>query len=261
MTFGARNVSHRVSPALLPDGHVAYTEWRHMGGTNDGHLRMMNTDMTGMKEAFGGELAATSPARTATSRPATSRPRSPIRTQRETRSPNYQMVAIATSRDRTLQAGKLFLINLNGSEANSTATDLTPLVPGDRTASQVGRYYDAEPIGTPATGQFLVSWSDGPVESETLALAGSNAQFGIYLFDEERTPNDALPDLRRPDVLGHPGPPAAARARSRRTTPDAVSPSARGHDHRLAQRLQLVGARLIPRGQRRQGPPHRGVLG
>ena len=33
---------------------------------------------------------------------------------------NYEMVAIATSRDRTLQSGKLFKINLNGSETNST---------------------------------------------------------------------------------------------------------------------------------------------
>ena len=31
---------------------------------------------------------------------------------------NYQLVAIGTSRDRTLQAGKLLLIDLNGSEAH-----------------------------------------------------------------------------------------------------------------------------------------------
>ena len=56
MVLGARNVSHRVSPALLDDGQIVFTEWRHMGMVNDGHLRMMNTDMTGMREAFGGEL-------------------------------------------------------------------------------------------------------------------------------------------------------------------------------------------------------------
>jgi hypothetical protein len=178
--LGARNVSHRVSPALLPDGHVAYTEWRHMGGTNDGHLRMMNTDMTGMKEAFGGELQSGQPSTNSYLKARY------VKTTEFTQPDgqkikNYQMVAIATSRDRTLQAGKLFLINLNGSEANSTATDLTPLVPGDRTASQVGRYYDAEPVGP--DGKFLVSWSDGAVESETLALGGTNAQFGLYVFD------------------------------------------------------------------------------
>jgi hypothetical protein len=182
--LGARNVSHRVSPALLPDGHVAYTEWRHMGGTNDGHLRMMNTDMTGMKEAFGGELQSGNPSTNSYLKARYVQTTSFTQPDGQTVN-NYQMVTIATSRDRTLQAGKLFLINLNGSEANSTATDLTPLVPGDRTASQVGRYYDAEPVGEPADGKFLVSWADGPVESETLALAGSNAQFGVYLFDSK----------------------------------------------------------------------------
>ena len=53
--LGPRNVSHRVAPALMPDGSVLYTEWRHLGDINDGHLRFMNTDMTGMREAFGGE--------------------------------------------------------------------------------------------------------------------------------------------------------------------------------------------------------------
>ncbi len=56
LQLGPRNVSHRVSPALLPDGHVLYTEWMHMGEVNEGHLRMVNTDMTGMREAFGDEL-------------------------------------------------------------------------------------------------------------------------------------------------------------------------------------------------------------
>jgi hypothetical protein len=182
--LGARNVSHRVSPALLPDGHVAYTEWRHMGGTNDGHLRMMNTDMTGMKEAFGGELKNGNPGTNSYLKARYVQTTSFTQPDGQTVN-NYQMVAIATSRDRTLQAGKLFLVNLNGSEASSTSVDLTPLVPGDRTASQVGRYYDAEPVGEPADGKFLVSWADGPVESETLALAGSNAQFGVYLFDSK----------------------------------------------------------------------------
>jgi Hydrazine synthase alpha subunit middle domain len=184
--LGARNVSHRVSPALLPDGQIVYTEWRHMGMVNDGHLRMMNTDLTGMREAFGGELSSGNPStnsylkarfvqKTMINDPDGS----------GTQIANYEMVAIATSRDRTLQAGKLFKIDLNGSEANSTATDLTPLVPGGREASQkgVGRYYDAEGLGSSAPGRYLVSWSDGPVESETLALAGTNAQFGIYVFD------------------------------------------------------------------------------
>jgi len=79
-------------------------------------------------------------------------------------------------------------------------------IPGDRTASQagVGRYYDAEPLST-APGRFLVSWSDGPVESETLALAGTNAQFGIYVFDSNtKTRFPLFDDLGMWDVLPRP---------------------------------------------------------
>jgi hypothetical protein len=184
LTLGPRNVSHRVSPALLPDGHVLYTEWMHMGTVNEGHLRMVNTDMTGMREAFGDELA---PGNASTNSYLKARYVKTSSFNDPAAGPitDYQLIAIGTSRDRTLQSGKLLLIDLNGSEANSTATDLTPLIPGDRTPSAlgIGRYYDAEPVGDEAPGQFLASWSDGPVESEELDLAQSTAQFGIYVFD------------------------------------------------------------------------------
>ena len=224
MVMGARNVSHRVSPALLEDGQIVYTEWRHMGMVNDGHLRMMNTDLTGMREAFGGELDG---------QPSTNSYLKARFVQKTmiadpdgsgTQIANYEMVAIATSRDRTLQSGKLFKINLNGSETHSTAIDLTPLIPGDRVASQagVGRYYDAEGLGGNAAGRYLVSWSDGPVESETLALAGTNAQFGIYVFDSNsKTRFPIYDDLDMWDVLPRP---LRARAEPTRTPVTPVSP-------------------------------------
>ena len=178
---------------------------------------------------------------------------------------NYQMVAIATSRDRTLQAGKLFLINLNGSEAHSTATDLTPLIPGDRTASQagVGRYYDAEPLGQSAPGRFLVSWSDGPVESETLALAGTNAQFGIYVFDSNsKTRFPIFDDLTMWDVLPRP---LRARQEPSKTPVTPVSPLSTA-DTTIGA-LNVYDSSLTRHqgepdpGQRRQGPLARGLLG
>ena len=173
LQLGPRNVSHRVSPALLPDGHMLYTEWMHMGEVNEGHLRMMNTDMTGMKEAFGDELGAQYPSTNSylKARYVSSKP---FMDPSGTMLTDYQVIAVATSRDRTLQSGKLFLIDLNGSEANSTSQDLTPLVPGDRSPSSqgIGRYYDAEPVGDEAPGQFLTSWSDGPVQSEELDQIG-----------------------------------------------------------------------------------------
>ncbi len=187
LTLGPRNVSHRVSPALLPDGHVLYTEWMHMGDVNTGHLRQMNTDMTGMREAFGDELAAGNDsansylkARYVGNKDVGAR--DPTGADPIT---DYQVVAVATSRDRTLQAGQLMLIDLNGSEANSASHNITPLVPADRTPSPqgIGRYYDAEPVGDEAPGQFLASWSDGPVESSELDMAQSTADFGVYVFN------------------------------------------------------------------------------
>ena len=182
MQLGARNVSHRVAPALMPDGHVIYTEWRHLGDVNDGHLRMMNADMTGMKEAYGSEV---NPNLTAVQTNSYLRARFVSSYQNPDGTTGYKVVAVGTSRDRTLQAGKLLLIDLAKSEATSSAVDLTPAVPGDRGDSTdgVGRYYDAEPIGDAAGNTFLVSWADGPVQSETLGAAKRTANFGLYVFD------------------------------------------------------------------------------
>jgi hypothetical protein len=205
MLLGPRNVSHRVSPALLPDGHVLYTEWRHMGMVNDGHLRMMNGDMTVMKEAFGGELGGNGGTnsylkaryvQTITGR--TDANGAPL-------PDDIQLVSVATSRDRTLQAGKLFLIDLNGSEKASHFTDLTPAIPGDRVPSNAGRYYDAEIVGDPNNQQFLASWANGPVESELLDMAKSQANFGIYLFDGKTGQrNPIYDDPAYWDVLARP---------------------------------------------------------
>ncbi len=175
--LGPRNVSHRVSPSLLEDGSVVYTEWRHLGRINDGHLRLMNPDMTGMREAFGGEGSGPTnsylKARFVTSYVSTAGKKT------------SRLVTVATSREDTLQAGKLLLVDLNDDEKSSKYTDLTKLVPGGKESSQpgIGRYYDAEPIGNPADLKFLVSWADGPVQTEVLAQANTNANFGIYVFD------------------------------------------------------------------------------
>jgi Hydrazine synthase alpha subunit middle domain len=173
LVLGPRNVSHRVSPTLLSDGRVLLTEWRHLGDVNEGDLTLMSQDMTGVREAFGRE--------------GNGRTNAYLRAREV--SPG-QVVVIGTSRDRTFQAGKLLLVNLGGpsvetqSEAHSTYVDLTPDVPGDRTPSftGVGRYYDVAPVD--ATGKkLLVTWSDGPVESEVLAMAKAQPQFGIYVYD------------------------------------------------------------------------------
>src|SRR5262249_53340642 len=61
---------------------------------------------------------------------------------------------------------------------------------GDRVKSDVGRYYDAEVVGDPGNRDFLVSWADGPVESELVAISGP-PNFGIYKLSAS-DPNHAL---------------------------------------------------------------------
>ncbi len=172
-TLGARNVSHRVSPCLLSDGRVMFTQWDHLGEKNNGDLMVINQDSTVAREAFGKENDSAF--------------NSHLRCHEVTPG---NVVVIGTSRDRTYQAGKLVLVHLGGptvdkqSEATATYSDLTPDVPGDNTPSfmGVGRYYDAVPIGTNGT-QYLTSWSDGAVQTSLNTMAQSPPQFGIYVYD------------------------------------------------------------------------------
>jgi hypothetical protein len=173
MILGPRNVSHRVAPALLSDGRIIATEWRHLGDTNEGDLTILNQDLTGVKEGFGREGKGIC--------------NSYLHAKEI--SPG-KIVTICTSRDRTYQAGAIAVLDLGGtditeqSEARSSAQNLTPLVPLDNTPSfnGVGRFYDVNVINHSAT-RFLASWSDGPVNTTVLAMAHAAPDFGIYVYD------------------------------------------------------------------------------
>ncbi|HTJ46488.1 MAG TPA: hypothetical protein VL463_30490 [Kofleriaceae bacterium] len=182
--LGARNLSHRAFPSIMSDGRMIFTEWRHLGDTNEGDLAIINPDMSAVREGFGREGTGVSNSYLK------AREISPGR-----------MIAIATSRDRTVQAGALVDIRLGKtsnhdgavwandemSEANSSYHILTPDVPLDREPAPqtVGRYYDAWALDAKEYPDLIVSWADGPVESGTLGAAGLSADFGIYLYDSE----------------------------------------------------------------------------
>ncbi|HEU4734128.1 MAG TPA: hypothetical protein VFT22_39830, partial [Kofleriaceae bacterium] len=184
LELGPRNLSHRTAPSLASDGRVVFTQWDHLGPENSGHLMFVNQDMQELREGYGKE--GTSPSNSTLK----AREISPGR-----------FVAIATARNRTLNAGALIDIRLgdvetkdgavsasqNQSEAHATFRQLTPDVPMDNmpSAPTVGRYYDAYPLNAKDKPDLLVSWSDGPVESGVLASAGVEANFGIYLYDSE----------------------------------------------------------------------------
>jgi hypothetical protein len=196
--LGARNLSHRTFPTLMSDGRVMFTQWDHLGGMNAGHLMFVNQDMTNLREGFGKEGTAAS--------------NSTLKAQEV--SPG-RFVAIATSRNRTIQAGALIDVRLGAvetdgdgnvsaavgqSEAHATYKDLTPDVPHDMTpsADTVGRYYDAYPLNAKDKPDLIVSWADGPVESGVLGSAGLSANFGIYLLDTAR--NERHPLIDNPEM-------------------------------------------------------------
>ena len=192
--LGPRNLSHRTFPTLMSDGRVMFTQWDHLGMKNEGNLMIVNADLTALREGYGKE--GTDPSNSTLK----AREISPGR-----------FVAVATARNRTIQAGALIDIRLGDvttdddgdvsaaqrdSEANATYKDLTPDVPFGNVASAdtIGRYYDAYPLDAKDKPSLLVSWANGPVESEVLGLAGMAANFGVYLY----APNDKGTYQRRP---------------------------------------------------------------
>ncbi len=182
--LGARNLSHRVFPTLMSDGRVLLTQWDHLGEMNAGHLVISNPDMTTIREAFGKEGTGVTNSYLKAVEVAPGR-----------------VIAIGSSRDRTLQSGAILDIRLgqvwsedgvlradrNMSEATASYRILTPQVPlGREPSSQtIGRYYDAYALDAREYPNLLVSWADGPVESGTLEAAGLEADFGIYLYDSK----------------------------------------------------------------------------
>lgn len=192
--LGARNLSHRTFPTLMSDGRVMFTQWDHLGTMNAGHLMFVNQDMTNLREGFGKEGTGAS--------------NSTLKAQEV--SPG-RFIAIATSRNRTIQAGALIdvrlgIVDTDGdgnvsarerqSEANATYKDLTPDVPHDMTpsADTVGRYYDAFALNAKEKPDLVVSWANGPVESGVLGSAGLEADFGVYLLDTQRNQRHPLLD-------------------------------------------------------------------
>jgi hypothetical protein len=195
--LGARNLSHRRTPSLASDGRVIFTQWDHLGETNEANLMFVNQDMEELREGFGKE--------------GTGAANSYLKA-REVSAGRF--VAIATARDRTLQAGAIIdirlgtVVNQDGvvsagtgqSEARATFRQLTPDVPmgNDPSANTIGRYYDAYPLNAKDKPDLLVSWADGPVESEVLAAAGLSPNYGVYLLDTEH--QQRRPILDDPDM-------------------------------------------------------------
>jgi len=171
----SHNLSHTADPFLLSDGTVAFSRWEHLGPVNDVKLFRMNPDCTQMI-GFAGQHGKPS--------------NSLVQVQELEKG---LLIGVATSRERTIQAGALVKIDVRAAsgsgaiaydEQSAQTQTLTPDVPtGEQSpANGAGRY--RTPRAMPETSQLLVSWSAGDV-NERNELAGTAPNFGIYLFDPD----------------------------------------------------------------------------
>ena len=214
------------SPSLASDGRVIFTQWDHLGDENERppDVRQPGHDRS-CARAFGKEGTG------ASNSTLKAREISPGR-----------FVAIATARDRTIQAGALdrhpprltsrthdgvVSAPTNQSEANATLRLLTPDVPIDNTpsASTIGRYYDAFPLNAKDKPDLLVSWADGPVEPSVLGRRRAVGELRRLPL-RHRAPA-APPDPRRPRHVGHLRSAARQPARRPTSSSSAQDPQAR----------------------------------
>jgi Hydrazine synthase alpha subunit middle domain len=181
----SRNLSHRITSTVMHTGEVLFTQWDHLNELNAGHLVRMNPDGTRVREAFGKEGTGITNSYYKAVEAAPGR-----------------VIAIGSSRDRTFQSGAILDIRLGEpyevdgqvyadremSETNASTRILTAQVPLDDEPSvnSIGRYYNAYPLNSRPYPDLLVSWADGPVQSDVNGAAGVAPDFGLYLFDSER---------------------------------------------------------------------------
>jgi hypothetical protein len=178
----SRNLSHRITSTVMHTGEVLLTQWDHLNELNAGHLIRMNPDGTRVREAFGKEGTGITNSYYKAIEAAPGR-----------------IIAIGSSRDRTFQSGAILDIRLGEtrevdgelyadvemSELTASTRILTAQVPlGDEpSAPSIGRYYNAYPLNSREYPDLIVSWADGPVQSDVNGAAGVAPDFGLYLFD------------------------------------------------------------------------------
>ncbi|HLU68234.1 MAG TPA: hypothetical protein VKZ63_18245, partial [Kofleriaceae bacterium] len=186
MQLYSRNLSHRITSTVMHTGEVLFTQWDHLNRMNAGHLLRMNPDGTRVREAFGKENTGVTNSYYKAIEAAPGR-----------------IIAIGSSRDMTFQSGTILDIRLGEayeaeggeiwadkdmSEVNASYRILTAQVPlGDEPSSPtVGRYYSAYPLNAREYPDLLVSWSDGPVQSDANGGGAPPPDFDLYLYDSER---------------------------------------------------------------------------
>ena len=185
----SQNLSHTAAPFLRYDGKIGYSRWEHLGDVNDVKIMTASLDGTEMLAVAGQH----------------GKPGNSLINVKEY-APN-QLVAIATSRNRTIHAGALVTIDARNhadpvcldnnadqtghaclDEEHATYAVLTPDVPTSNDPSPAGRY--REPNVLP-DGRIMVSYAEGQV-GDINEQSATPPDFGIYLFDPATKTNQLI---------------------------------------------------------------------
>lgn len=169
----SQNLSHTTSPFSLANGLIGYSRWEHLGPVNDVKLFTMRPDCTQMRALAGQH----------------DKPFNSIVQVRELRA--GELVGIATSRDKTIQAGALMRVSVpvvattgvntfNEQMASFNKVSLDVPTSDEPSPTGVGRY--RSPAQLAGSDKWIVSWADGDVNDRN-ELAATAPNFGLYLYD------------------------------------------------------------------------------
>ncbi len=229
----SQNLSHISAPFVRYDGKVGFSSWQHLGDVNDVKVMTASVDGTEIL-AVGGQHG---------------KPSNSVINVKEY-APN-QMVAIGTTRNRTIHAGTLMLIDSRNQadpvcldpvadktghacldEEHATFTILTPNVPTSNDPSPAGRY--REPNVLP-DGRIIVSYADGPV-GDINEMSETAPNFGIYVFDAKTGKNQLVYNDRTMWSLG-------ATAVAARKEPPVIGSLQNNVDSSIPARIGSVNVR------------------
>ncbi|MET0287669.1 MAG: hypothetical protein ABW352_24490 [Polyangiales bacterium] len=169
----SQNLSHSAAPFSLANGLIGYSRWEHLGPVNDVKLFTMRPDCTQMRALAGQH----------------DKPFNSIVQVREL-SPG-ELLGIATSRDKTIQAGALMRVTVpvtsttgvpTYNEQAATFNKVSINVPTGEEASPTGTGRYRSPAAIAGSDKWIVSWADGDVnERNEISVTAPN--FGLYLYD------------------------------------------------------------------------------
>jgi len=171
----SQNLSHTFNLFRMQSGQIGFSRWEHLENVNDSKLFAMNPDCTKMVALAGQH----------------DKPANSLVQVAETNEGNV-FVAVATDRERTIQAGALVQVDArslvdekNHDEENAGFTVLSPAVPRGGDPSPIGRYRTPHIM---PDGRLLVSWADKDV-NDTNELSATPPDFGIYVYDAKTRKN------------------------------------------------------------------------